>query len=65
MAVVALDHANAGSHLDRKGMNIHPIIEQRKSCLGMTETVEGAALARARASHQSIVSAKMKALSCQ
>ena len=55
MAVVALDHAYAGSHLDRKSMNIHSIIEQCKSRVGMTETVKSAVLARARASHQASV----------
>ena len=40
MAVVALNHADAGAHLYGESMYIHTIVEQRECRVGVAQAVE-------------------------
>ena len=55
MAVVPLDHANACAHLYSKRVYIHPIVEQGKGRVGVTQAVQRPILPRARACDQPCV----------
>ena len=55
MTVMPLNHANAGAHLNRECMYIHPIVEQGKGRVGVTQAIQRSILPCARASDQPCV----------
>lgn len=52
MAVVALNHANAGAHLYGQGVNIHTIVYQSKCRVSMAQAVQCSVKTRAWAFDQ-------------
>ena len=55
MTVMPLNHANAGAHLNRECMYIHPIVKQGKGRIGVTQAVERSVLPCAWTSDQPCV----------
>ena len=55
MAVMSLNHANACAHLHSEGMYIHPVVEQGKGRIGVTQAVERSVLPCAWTSDQPCV----------
>jgi hypothetical protein len=45
MAVMTLNHSNAGAHLYRQRVYIHSIVEQCKRSVGMSEAIKRSVLA--------------------
>ena len=58
MAVVPLNHSNAGAHLYRKRVYIHSIVEQCKRSIGVPKTIQRSVLASSRACEQASINHK-------
>ena len=52
MAVVALNHANACTHLYGQCVDIHSVVQQRERGIGVSQTVQRTVLPRTRAGDQ-------------
>ena len=44
VTVMPLNHANAGAHLHSKRMYVHPIVEQGKGRIGVTQAIQRSVL---------------------